>query len=128
MPSEGESATVFSRLPLGSSLHVEVRRPRNGKHHRLYWVLCHRMANAIGCDSEALSDFLKVKTGHVRIVKTKDGIEEFPASISYASMDQDQFREFFDKCIIIISEKFGIARPDILDAIADLIADKREAA
>lgn len=122
VPSEGESAAIFSRLPFSSSVHVEVKKPRSGAQHRLYWLLCQRIGNAVGVEAETVSDLLKIRTGHVTTVQTKRGVERFPKSIAYASMDQTQFQAFFDRCLVVISEEFGIARPDLLAVMEDLIA------
>lgn len=121
IPCDVESAMEFSRVPFGKPLHVEVKQPRNGAHHRLYWALVHRIANSIGCSPEALSSHLKVSTGHVIAVRTKDGVKEYPASISFAAMDQTAFHDFYNRCIEVICTDLGIARPDILDACRDLI-------
>lgn len=121
IPVDPESATQFGKIPFGKPVHVEVKQPRNGAHHRLYWALVHRIANSIGCSPEALSSHLKVSTGHVIAVRTKDGVKEYPASISFAAMDQTAFHDFYNRCITVICEDLGIARPDILDACRDLI-------
>lgn len=121
IPSDSESAAIFSRLSFTALYKVEVKQPRNGGFHRLYWLLCQRMANALGADPDAVSDLLKIRTGHVITIKTKNGIEHFPRSISYAKMDNTQFREFFEKCVVVICEEFGMQRPDVLAAVEDLI-------
>ncbi len=120
-PIDAESAAEFSRVPFGKLLHIEVKQPRNGAHHRLYWALVHRIASAVGANPEALSDHLKVKTGHVTTVKTRHGVKEYPASISFANMDQTSFSEFYNRCIVVICEDLGMRRPDVLDACRDLI-------
>lgn len=119
--SDGESSAVFSKLPIGPLFHVEVKQPRNGGFHRLYWMLCQRIGNAVGAEAETVSDLLKVRTGHVNVVMTKHGVQKFPASISFAKMDETNFRKFFDKCVVVICEDFGMARPDVLLAVEDLI-------
>lgn len=120
-PFGAESASVFAKIPFGKVVRVDVKQPRNGAHHRLYWTLCNRIADGVGCESEDISHILKLRTGHVRIVKTKKGLEEVPRSISFASMDQMQFRSFFDKCVVVIETEFGIAKPDILELVKDLL-------
>jgi hypothetical protein len=123
-PYGAESAAVFSKFAFGKVLRAEVKRPRNGAHHRLYWTLCARIGDAVGIEHEDISDLLKIRTGHVRTIKTKRGIEEFPKSISFAAMDQEAFKTFFDKCIIVIETEFGIARPDTLEAVKDLLHER----
>ncbi len=123
-PFGAESAAVLGKLPLTKMLKVEVVQPRNGKHHRLYFTLCTRIGDALGMESEDISDVLKLRTGHVREIKTKHGVERIPKSISFAAMDQDQFRIFFDKAVNVITQEWGIARSDILDCVRDLLEEQ----
>src|ERR1043166_2381612 len=96
-PFGAESADAFGKLPFGKVVHVEMKQPRNGKHHRLYWTLCTRIANAIGAEPETVSDVLKIRTGHCTTVMTKRGDLHLPKSISFAAMDQTAFNTFFDR-------------------------------
>ena len=127
-PFGAESAAVLSRLPFGKVLRAELKQPRNGAQHRLFWTLCARIGDAVGCEHEDISCLLKLRTGHVRRIKTKTGIEEIPMSISFAKMDQIAFKAFFDKCVHVIYNEFGIAVPDILEAVKDLLEEQPEAA
>ena len=121
LAADAESAAQFAKIPREKLVHVEVRQPRNGAHHRLYWALVHRIAEGLGCDAEALSDHLKVRAGCVRTVNTREGVKEYPASISFAAMDQTKFSDFFNRCVTIIVEDLGIRRPDVLDQVRDLL-------
>lgn len=127
-PYGAESASVFAKMPLGKTFYVEVKQPRNGKFHRLYWTLCSRIGDAVGVDAENISDLLKIETGHCAIVRSKThGELRLPRSISYAAMDNAAFSDFFEKCIQVICSTWGIARADILDVVKDLL-DEREVA
>lgn len=126
-PYGAESASVFSKLAFGKVVQVEVKQPRNSKHLRLYWTLCHRIGDAIGVEAEDLSDVLKLRTGHVRVIKTSRGTETVPASIAFANMNQDEFSKFYERCITLITTEWGIARDDVLDCIKDLLEDRRAA-
>lgn len=121
VPDGAESAAAFSKIPFGKPVKVEAKQPRNAAHLRLYWKLCARIAEAVGAERETVSDLLKVRTGSVRIIQTKNGIEKFPTSISFVNMDQTAFSAFFERCLVVIYEEFGIARPDILPFIEDLL-------
>lgn len=121
-PWGDDSWATFARLKSGVPIHVEIRQPRNAKHSALYWVLCHKIADAIGSTSENVSDVLKIGTGHCDIVRSKKhGELRLPRSISFARMDQAAFAEFFDRCVEVIQTEWGIARPDILSAVGDLL-------
>lgn len=123
-PYGSESATALGKMPFGKALQIEVKQPRNSKHHRLFWALCARIGDAVGCEHEDIAFLLKLRTGHVRHVHTKKGIVEIPLSISFAAMDQLMFKGFFDKCVNCIYTEFGIAVPDILEAVKDLLEEK----
>lgn len=120
-PYGAESAAVFGKIGFKQPVYVEVRQPRNGPHHRLFWTMCARIGAAVGCEAEDITYILKKRTGHVRQIRTKSGVEEIPLSISFAKMDQIAFKAFFDKCLYVIENEFGIVRPDILAALGDLL-------
>lgn len=123
-PYGQESAHALGKLPLDALLQCEIKRPRRSRHHRLFFVLCSRIADAIGCDSEDIVHILKIRTGYVREVKTKSGVIEIPLSISFSAMDQEAFSKFWDKCLIVIGTEFGIVRPDILAVMEDVLQNK----
>lgn len=121
-PDSVESAAEFSSLPFGKPIWIEARQPRHAAHHRLFWLLCARIAVAIGATSENVCDVLKIATGHCTIVRTKTyGDLRLPKSISFAKMDQMEFREFFDRCILVIESEWGMERRDVLAAVEDIL-------
>lgn len=108
-PDGDESFEEMSKLPVGKPLYVEVKQPRNAAFHRLYWALCARIANAKGVTAENISDVLKVATGHVTTVSTKSyGRIHIPKSISFAAMDDTAFREFFERCVMVVYDEWQI--------------------
>lgn len=120
--ADQESFDALMGLPTGKSLKAEVKLPRNAAHHRLYWTLCHRIAAAVGSTSENVSDLLKIGTGHCDVIRSKSyGEVRLPKSISFASMDQWAFSEFFERCVKVIYEEWGIARKDVLEAVEELL-------
>lgn len=122
-PIGPEDHAELTKLPgMGADLLVTVKRPRNGAHHRLYWTMCQRIANAVGSEPENVSDLLKIATGHCTLVRTKGyGDVRFPKSISFAAMDQSAFSSFFERCLKVIYSEWGIARADIVAELADLL-------
>ncbi len=122
-PDGDESVSEFARLPFGKSLRVEVRQPRNVQHHRLYWALCKRIADGIGSTAENVSDVLKIATGHVNIIRTKSyGDVKVPKSIAFAKMDQAEFSAFFEDCVRVLYNEWGIEP----EAVADLLVPQME--
>lgn len=114
-----ESVSEFARLPFGKPLHVEIKQPRNLQFHKLYWSLVHRIADGVGANPESVSDLFKISTGHCTVIKSKThGIIKLPKSISFAKMDADSFRVFFEACVRTLYDEWGIDP----SAVADLLA------
>ncbi len=122
-PDGDESICELLKLPFGKSLKAEIRQPRNPAFHRLYFALCHRIADGIGSDAEAISTVFKYATGHVETVKTKTyGEVKIPKSISFAKLDNTGFREFFNKCTAVAFTEWGLDA----SAFSDLLDPKTE--
>jgi hypothetical protein len=105
-PADEASAEVLQGLKVGAFVAVEVTRPRNIQHMRLYWQLCSHIAQAIGASRENVSDVLKLRTGHFTVVQTKTERIRLPRSISFAKLDQAEFRTFFEECVRVVCEEF----------------------
>ena len=97
-PDDEQAHKALRGLKPGEVVAVEVSRPRNLQHHRLYWAMCQKIADAIDVEAENISDVLKLRTGHSVTVQTKSGPVQLPRSISFAAMGQADFRDFFERC------------------------------
>ncbi len=121
-PDSAESAAELAKLPIGKPIRIETRRPRNAGHHRLFWLLVHRIAAAVGSEPDTVADLLKIETGHYTVIRSKKyGEIRLPRSISFATMDQDAFNDFFQRCVVVICETWGTSRKDVLAAVEDLL-------
>ena len=103
LPDDERATEALRGIKIGQTVAVEVTRPRNIQHHRLYWAMCTKIGNALDVAPENISDVLKLRTGHFVVVHTKTGPVHLPRSISFAAMDQAAFREFFERCAKVIS-------------------------
>lgn len=94
----------LAHIKFGDVVAVDVRKPRCLGHHRLYWGLCDLVAKNMdgNFSAEVVSDVIKLRTGHVTVVKTRKGEVFLPKSISFAAMDQCSFNEFFDRAIKVV--------------------------
>lgn len=120
-PVGPESVAQLVKLPLAKDIKIAVFQPRYAKRHRLFWLICERIGGAIGADSGVVADLLKIETGHCTVVKSaRYGIVRIPKSIAFHAMDETQFREFFERCVVAICENWGSSRPEVLAAMADL--------
>lgn len=123
VPDGDESVSALAGLPLGKSFMAEVKQPRNVQHHRLFWAVCKRIGDGVGRDAEQIATVFKLATGHYEVIRSKHhGELRIPKSISFGRMGQDEFREFFDRCVAVALSEWGIEP----EALADLIDPKTE--
>jgi hypothetical protein len=106
VPENDYARQKIQGVKIGATVAVGVSRPRNLDHLRLYWLLVDTIAEAIGAESENVSDVIKLRVGHVRTVQTKTGLQHFPKSISFAALDQAEFSAFFDKACAAVCAEF----------------------
>lgn len=122
-PIDDAGEAVIRKLGQGEIVTVELKRERNIQHHRkLFAMLQIILENQDAYKSvDDLLDVCKLRIGHVRTVQTKEGIVRIPDSISFASMDQDSFNQFYDKaCGWVITEVIpGLQRKDLDEEVAD---------
>lgn len=123
-PADDDAADLVKKLGAGEIVEIEIRRPRNAKHHRLFWKLCTLVwENIADHDTyptpEAIVDELKILTGHCErryiMVNGERYLFVKPKSISYGAMDQDEFSAFFDNCGDIIEQRWmhGITNEEL---------------
>lgn len=125
-PDGPESQAVFDKMPFGKPLQAEVKQKRSAKHHRLFWAICARIANALDrddLDAEAIADALKIETGHFWVYQSaKDGPRRVAKSIAWAKMDQLAFSDFFERCVRAAYLEWKIPA----DVFSDLLERKDE--
>ena len=84
---------------------VRVTRPRNIKHHRLFFGLLNLVFRSQNyyATSEHMLDDIKEAVGHYEVVPSKfGGTRRRPKSINFNSMDQTAFNEFYEKAMHFI--------------------------
>lgn len=108
-PVDDAGTVALSKLKQGDLVQVECVRPRNPRHHRLFFALLSIVANNSPHydDPEQVLLALKIATGHVVPHVAYDGkAYMIPKSIAFHKMDQTAFDQFFDKCIDIVAARF----------------------
>lgn len=131
-PDDDRSRDLLRGAQLGSHVEVEVRRPRNLQHHRLFWKLCSVIAESVPGfqTAENVAETLKLATGHYTTIKGKRDLYRIPKSISFAAMDQSEFSAFFERvCQVVCSEwiphlKADALRDDILRMVGVPVEEK----
>lgn len=126
-PADQEATEALKKFPAGEYLTAEVRRPRNGKFHRLFFALLQvvhqNMPEKLEAQYPTIDRLLwevKLQTGYFDQVVSLGGTSYFiPHSISFAKMDEDTFGQFFQKAIDICRKYFlpGVSEHVLRDHI-----------
>ena len=100
-PTDDQGIEAVRKIGDGELVKVTWTRPRNARFHRKFFAMLQIiLANQEHYQSvDDLLDVCKLRIGHVRVVETARGIEKFPASISFANMDETAFGEFYERAI-----------------------------
>jgi hypothetical protein len=133
-PVDDAGAEALTKLKNGATLSVEVKQPRNGKHHRLYWAL-------VGVvfqnqerypDVETLHSALKIAAGIRTEIELPTGVKGYiPGSIAFHKMDQLDFSAFYDRVCDLIAKHFlpGVTSAELKAEVEQMIgASTRQAA
>lgn len=126
VPADEAASAALAKIKLGADVQVEIKRPRNIKHHRKFFALMQLVYQNQEhyASLEHLVAALKTAVGHCDLVPGKTGVlVALPKSIAFHSMDQSAFDEFYDKCIDIIAKHFlpGVDSDQLRSEVEELI-------
>lgn len=131
-PADMPAAIAFDKMKDGAGYLVNLHRPRNLLHHRKLFALLNLVQENTDkwATVETLLDDLKISTGlfDTRINVLSGLPYATPKSISFASMTQDEFEEWYDKAVDLVSKQvFEMGKEDLLVEIDDILAGRRAA-
>lgn len=91
----------------GKDVLAGITRPRNLKHHMKFFALLNLLWENTVCGErypsrEALRYALTMAVGYVEVIPTRKGEKEVPKSLSFESMDQTEFSEFYDAVVRLV--------------------------
>lgn len=128
-PSDRFADEFCAKLKDGSEILLSARRPRNVAHHRKLFALLRKVTDNTDrwANETVLLDDLKLATGlfTTRVSALTGMPYPVPASISFASMPQDEFARWYERAVVVLAEILGCT-PDELDG--EVQADMRRAA
>ena len=113
----------WKRIKPGDIVDIEYVRPRSQKFHRLLWALLKLVAdNQEKYGMDEILDVVKIGVGHTRVIAMPgDFVFRVPKSISFASMDDDEFAAFFRSAVdFIISDLIPFDSEALLREVYDL--------
>lgn len=108
-PATERDVERLRSFAIGDLLPVRIKgKPRNGGNHRRFFALLQFIADnhpRLNSVEAALLE-LKIRAHHYTEYITNDGEIVFvPKSIDYDALDEYEFKEFFDKCLIAASDE-----------------------
>jgi len=110
-PCGDDGKEIFDKWKLGDQIMVTVKKPRNPQHHAKFFALLNlTLENQSQFPSlEALRTAVIIDCGWFDVIELLDGNKHLkPRSISFASMNQDQFNELYnhavDSCLKLLPQ------------------------
>ncbi len=108
-PVDTQGEAALQKVGEGSLVSVEMKRPRNVKHLRLFMALLHMVyENQDRYDSfESFRTAFTIAMGWFDSVFLPDGtVGLTPKSISFAAMDQTAFDVFFNDAVNLVCNRW----------------------
>ena len=128
-PTDDESREAIKAIKMGAEMKCEVRVSRDGARLRYFFGLCKIVLDNTGEfeNVDAVKESIKLGIGWVNQVQVYDEekgwrIERTPKSISFAKMDEIEFREFVKQAEHYVCMALGVTSDQLADALTDYIA------
>ena len=113
----------WKRIKPGDIVDIEYVRPRSQQFHKLFFALLKLVAdNQEQYGMDEILDVVKIGVGHTRVIAMPgDFVFRVPKSISFASLDDDEFAAFFRSAVdFVISDLVPLEREALLREVFDL--------
>ena len=118
VPYTKESVDALKKIPNNTIVKTSISMPRNNKFHRKFFALLTKVAINLDTKESILLDYIKEELGMYDVVKVGNKTLKEYHSISFASMDEIEFAQFYDNSIDIMCELLGgLEKNTLLDEI-----------
>lgn len=94
----------ISNMNSDQFVKIDFTIPRNYKFHKKFFSFCQQISYYQQIDIEHVIHLLKIETGHTEPIKYKGLMCHMAKSISFSKMSQDEFDEFYKKCMVASGE------------------------
>lgn len=107
-PADEAGSDALRKIANGEIISIEIKRPRNIRHHRMFWALMTIVHDNMDHERyptvEDLTAAIKIAAGlRTRIELPNGDVGFIPGSIAFHKMDQAAFGEFYDRvCDLIV--------------------------
>lgn len=128
VPEYGNDYDQVKKINVGTEVKAKITNPRNPKHHRKFFALL-RLVKLnlpeeleIFQNGDLLLNEIKIQLGHFEMYLSVDGNAYYKEkSISFGSMDQTEFEEFYSRTIDVVLKYFlkGTDREELIKEVID---------
>lgn len=120
IPFDDECVEAIKKWSNDDFIIVEAKRPRNNGHHRKFFALLNIVLTNTDLfqSIDETMEYFKVKGGHYKIIKIGNTHYPITKSISFSSMSQDEFNQFYDKAIDTALEILPVEKDELATMIA----------
>lgn len=134
-PVDQAGEDALRKIGLGEMVEIELRRPRNIKHHRKYWALVTLVWEQLDHDkwptAEELHEAIKIRVGlRKRIQLPRGEVGYIAGSIAFHRMSEDEFEAFYGRVCDLIAKAVlpGISTDELKAEVEQLIGVSARAA
>lgn len=125
-PVDDAGREMHARLPFGEIVKSDMKRPRNQRHHRLFWALMELVFQNQEryATKNLLVAAIKTATGHADVIEIDDGRTILiPKSISFAKMDQTEFDAFYNRVCDVVCTRIipNLKQEDLKREVAEMV-------
>jgi len=119
-PAYDSDYEKLKKLPVNEPVQFKYTKQRNYKFHKKFFALVNMVFENQEryTNIEHLRRDLIVAAGYYDVRNNFDGVEIYePKSISFASMDENEFSELYSAVIDVIVKYFHFDRQDIIEQV-----------
>jgi len=116
----------MKRIPLGTTVQVELHQPRSGPQMRYYWQMCSLIAlNHESLQTkEQVDQTLRILTGHCDVFTLDGRRVEVPRPINYRMLTQQEWQEYLSRAKDAVVQHLlkGVQMAELEEEIARMAA------
>ena len=111
------------KLKLGQDYEVEVKNPRNVGFHRKFFALLNvgHENTLLDMPFDTYRKYITIKAGFFNAYQTPKGIFYDAKSISFSSMEQEEFEDVYSRVLDKIIEDIGASKKDIEEMLINFM-------
>lgn len=124
-PVDETGQGILRKFKLGAEVAVDLKQPRNLKHHRKMFALLEKVVENQErfTNARQLLAAIQIATGYTERVRVRGVVHEVPTSIAFHNMSQEEFEQLYDRSVdFILSDVLpGLGRAELEAEIQEML-------